>query len=254
MPLMTDVDPADRGPETNENVSRGGGPATGATVGPVSRRMQVARALTFAGVVALAIVGVVIVVAHDRNQPERAAAAAITIKTVPVPPEILVPSTRPTGTGAPVTSLLPDGSRRLTSDQTQTSLEQAIRRSSGWVHKVLCLPRTGTLESGTAFECTAVTEPPIAEVPPSRVVVQVIGPDGAFVWHRNTVGVLRLAEIEAAADTSCTERLEAGLSYVATLIAEQWTADGPAGPNQPPCVLEYGQTAVDAVFARTLRP
>ncbi len=261
---MTDADPTDRGPVASDTgppadvVAGAPKPAVDTTtslaVDPTSTWMRVLRAVTFTAVVALAIVGVIIVVAHDRGQPERAAAAAITILTVPIPPEILVPSTRPTGTGAPATSLLPNGSRRLTSDQVQTALEQAIRRSSGWVHKVLCQPRTDTLESGTALECTAVTEPPISEVPPSRVVVQVIGPDGAFLWHRNTVGVLRLSEIEGAVSMSCTERRDAGFSYVATLIAEGWTADGPAGSNPPPCVSEYGQTTVDDVFARTLRP
>ncbi len=212
------------------------------------------RLAILAGTVAVAVGAVVVVVRHEADAPERARAALPSVTTYAVPPDILVPRTRPYATAPPATGgTVPRA--EPTNDQVQVALETVIKRRTGWTHKVLCIPDR-PLFRGEVLGCHATTEPPIKEQQPSDVLAVVVGDDGRFVWVRGTDGPFTLAALDIG-EKSCGDLRNQGWPWASVLAYDEFNHH-PASIDRDadgrPCVAAYGTEAVDAAFGEALTP
>lgn len=203
----------------------------------------------FVATIVVAVGLTAVVVGHDRDAPNRAAAAGVTAVTVAVPPEILLP-VPPTFGPAPTRGT---GPRRITEDQVQVALEQAIKRTTGWTHKVVCSPE-GVLAGDEVLSCRAQSEPPIREVEPT-LVLAVVQPGGERVlWVRGTTGALS-SDALTTEGKGCADLRAAGFSWVAA-VAYDAAWDHPEtidrDPDGRPCVAEFGPDEVAEAEGRAL--
>ncbi|MEZ5135324.1 MAG: hypothetical protein R2699_09785 [Acidimicrobiales bacterium] len=211
------------------------------------------RIAAFVAIV-VAIVAVVVYVVRadiDRRNADHGASLS-TVSTFPSPP--------PPGGGS--TSMAPGSTTplpapgALTGSSLAIELEQRIRTETGWTHKVTCDP-AGAVAVGSVLSCTAATEPPIREVPPSTIIAVVVAPDRA-VAARGRGGPFSADVLLGEPDQTCAAMLDAGYPYVSAL-AWWWLHDRPPALVEGealdrPCVETYGPAAVDAAFAAAVGP
>ncbi len=209
------------------------------------------RVVGFVTVLAVlsALVGVVVIRGRERDDRP---GSGTTVRPFALPPDnggsmrttTAVPL--PPGTG-PAT--LPRGPR--TNNEVALSLESALKRSSGWTHKVSCLPQ-GPLQPGEVLECHAASEPPIREAPPSTILAVVVDQQGRFVYAQKPDDSYTIEALTVDPGLSCDALIQRGYPYVVALA--YWEANGRPGSLDPqgsgrPCGDRYPLGEIEQVLA-----
>lgn len=207
----------------------------------------------FVGVLAFLALLASVVMIRDRHRDDQAGRADRAPQTVVLPVEnggsmrVTTQVPTPPGSGP---DTLPRGPR--TNNEVALSLEAALKRDSGWTHKVSCLPG-GSVTKGTVLECHAASEPPIREAPPGTIFAVVIDGEGRFVWAARPDESYTVAALTADPGLSCEALVQRGYPFVVALA--YWEANGrPAlldpGSSGSPCSDQYSAADIDSAFSR----
>jgi hypothetical protein len=209
-----------------------------------------ARVVGFVAVLAAfaGLAAVVIVRDRDRREGDKSAGATVTTESV-LPPRPLVTGATTGTTALPRPTIVPPDENRVA-----TELEQVVARDTGWTHAIECRP-AGPIGRDSVLQCDAHTEPPIDFVPPSTVIAVVIDDGGRFIWARGRTGHVTLEGLRSAPELDCA--LLRAHEYPYASAYAYWVLRGrppyiTVNELGRPCVDEYGEAEVDAVFAAAL--